>query len=39
VARVQRLSGLAVLPTPAGCDLLQILRSDMGTLTIRPARI
>jgi hypothetical protein len=38
VAQVRAVSGLAVVPTPAGCDLLRITRTGRLALTIRPSR-
>jgi tRNA A-37 threonylcarbamoyl transferase component Bud32 len=38
VARVREVSGLAVIPTPAGCDLLRITRTGQEPLTIRSSR-
>jgi tRNA A-37 threonylcarbamoyl transferase component Bud32 len=38
VTRVREVSGLAVIPTPAGCDLLRIIRTGEEPLIIRPSR-
>jgi len=38
VARVQEVTGLSVVPTSAGCDLLRIARGGRAALTIRPSR-
>ncbi len=38
VAQVREVSGLAVIPTSAGCDLLRITRTGRDALTIRPSR-
>ena len=38
VARVRGVSGIAVLPTETGCDLLRITRTSGGPLTVRTSR-
>jgi serine/threonine protein kinase len=38
VAQVREVSGLKVIPTPDGCDLLRITRTGGDPFTIRPSR-